>query len=162
MLGSQPYTLWSMSSFLSPFRINTSCAPVELSYSTATVLPPWAAPGQLEGAGRAWKLPQHWPQDCWPQDSRGLSQISATMDQPLRIHPVPAPGPASAHPCPGTGAAGTAAMECTGCNTCSLSCATCMNLPRAAAAPSLGWGTHAPHSAHSQATQDHSACSEPA
>ncbi|XP_039425703.1 low density lipoprotein receptor adapter protein 1 isoform X1 [Corvus cornix cornix] len=82
--------------------INTSCAAVELSYSTATVLPPGAAPGQLEGAGRGWKLPKHWSQDCWPQDSPGLSQISATTDQPLRIHPVPAPGPASAHPCPGT------------------------------------------------------------
>ncbi|XP_053858064.1 low density lipoprotein receptor adapter protein 1-like isoform X1 [Vidua macroura] len=82
--------------------INTSCAPIELSYSTATVLPPGATPGQLDGAGRGWRLPQHWHQDCWPQDSPGLSQISATMDQPLRIHPVPAPGPASACRCPST------------------------------------------------------------
>ncbi|XP_053793195.1 low density lipoprotein receptor adapter protein 1-like isoform X2 [Vidua chalybeata] len=82
--------------------INTSCAPIKLSYSTATVLPPGATPGQLDGAGRGWRLPHHWHQDCWPQDSPGLSQISATMDQPLRIHPVPAPGPASACCCPST------------------------------------------------------------
>lgn len=98
VLSFQLCTLCSMSSFLSLFRINTSCAPIELSYSTATVLPPGATPGQLDRAGRGWRLPQHWHQDCWPQDSPGLSQISATMDQPLRIHPVPAPGPASACP----------------------------------------------------------------
>lgn len=102
VLGSQLYTLWFLSSFLSLFRINTSCAPIELSYSTATVLPPGAAPGQLGPAGRGWRLPLHWHQDCWPKYSPGLSQISATMDQPLRIHPVPAPGPASACCCPGT------------------------------------------------------------
>ncbi|XP_030091690.1 low density lipoprotein receptor adapter protein 1-like [Serinus canaria] len=82
--------------------INTSCAPIELSYSTATVLPPGAAPGQLGRAGRGWRLPLHWHQDCWIKFSPGLSQISATTDQPLRIHPVPAPGPASACCCPGT------------------------------------------------------------
>ncbi|XP_027605289.1 low density lipoprotein receptor adapter protein 1-like isoform X3 [Pipra filicauda] len=82
--------------------INTSCAPSVLSYSTAPVLSPGAAPGQLDRAGRGWRPPHLWPQDCWPQDSSGLSQISATMDQPLRIHPVPAPGTASACPYPGT------------------------------------------------------------
>lgn len=119
-----------MSSFLSLFRINTSFAPDELSYSTTPVLPPGATPEQLDGAGRGRRLSQHWHQDCWPQDSPGLSQISATVatqDSPCACTWASQCLPLLWHCPPGRGAAGTAAMQCTGCNTCSLSCAACMN-----------------------------------
>ncbi|XP_026702029.1 numb-like protein isoform X1 [Athene cunicularia] len=75
-----------------PSRVGASCAQSELSYSPAAVLPPGATPGQLEGAGRGWGPPCR-----WPQDAPGLSQTSAATDQPLRIHPVPAPVPSTAH-----------------------------------------------------------------
>ncbi|KAM9017640.1 low density lipoprotein receptor adapter protein 1-like isoform 1-T1 [Ara ararauna] len=105
--------------------VSTSCAQSELSYCTATVLPSGATSRQLEGAGSGGRPPHRWPQDCWPQNSPGLSQISAAMDQPLRIHPVPASGPDSACSChcpPGVGSAGTVAMQCIDCDVCSLSC----------------------------------------
>ncbi|XP_075563887.1 LOW QUALITY PROTEIN: uncharacterized protein LOC104027865 [Pelecanus crispus] len=92
--------------------VSTSCAQSELSYCTAAVLPLGATPRQLEGAGRGWRPPPSWPRDCWPQDSLGLSQISTAMDQPLRIHPVPAPRqtvPASA-PCAAHQARGLLAL----------------------------------------------------
>lgn len=162
LLGSQMHTSWTGSSSLLLFRVSTSCAQSELSYYTATVLPLGATPGRLEGAGRGWRPPHAWPRNRWPQDSPGLSQTSAAMDRPLRIHPVPAPGADSACPCPwhcppGTASAGTAAMQCMDRDTRSLSCSACMNrlklqlLP----APSWGWWTSGPHSAHSQCVQSH-------
>lgn len=102
MLGSQLHASWTRSSSLLLFRVSISCAQGKLSYCTAVVLPLGETPRQLEGAGRGWRPRHSWPWDCWLQDSPGLSQISAAMDQPLRIHPVPAPGPDSACPSPGT------------------------------------------------------------
>lgn len=128
------------------FRVSTSCAWSELSYCAAPVLPPGTTPRQLEETGRAWRPPHAWPQDCWPQGSPGLSQISATMDQPLRIHPVPARGPDSA--CSGPahlagGSAGTAAMQSTVCNARSLSCMNRLKL-QLLPTPSSGRWTSAP------------------
>lgn len=100
VLCSPPHISWTRSSSLLLFRVSTSRAQGELSYGAAPVPPPGAAPRQLEGARRGWWPPHSWPQDCWPQDSPGLSHISATTDQPLRIHPVPAPGQTVPAPAP--------------------------------------------------------------
>lgn len=100
LLCSPPHISWTRSSSLLLFRVSTSRAPGELSYGAAAVPPPGAAPRQLGGARRGCWPPHSWPQDCRPQDSPGLSHISATTDQPLRIHPVPAPGQTVPAPAP--------------------------------------------------------------
>ncbi|XP_071273339.1 numb-like protein [Agelaius tricolor] len=143
--------------------INTSCAPIKLSYSTAAVLPPGATPGQLDGAGRGCRLPQHRNQDCWPKCCPGLSQISATTDQPLRIHPVPAPGPASACRRPGTAllARGLLALLPWRLQHLLLVLRHLHEPPRAAAAPSWG-GDPCSLLCSLPGHASHPACPEPA
>ena len=74
VMCSQPHASWTRSSSLLFFRVGTSCAQSELSYCTATVLPPGATPRPMEGAGRGWRPPCSWPQDCWPQDFPGMTK----------------------------------------------------------------------------------------
>ncbi|XP_062429385.1 low density lipoprotein receptor adapter protein 1-like isoform X1 [Rhea pennata] len=78
--------------------VSASCAWSELSCHTAIaeLAPPGTTPRQLEATGRGWRAPHTRPQHCLPYRPSGLREVSATMDQPLRIHPVPVPRPASA------------------------------------------------------------------